>query len=174
MATTKAAQQGAQQPAQDEPARKPAPIIQLNPSRMQDAEFTREVKTVTAEAGIEPRDLERQDYWAHVGQNLKPWTRIEVKADDGTWFADCIVLAAGRNWANVKVLQAFDLTSADVDRTRASQVEEYLGLPYEVRYRGEHELWGVLRKSDNAIMHTGAQTKGEADTWLRERLKADK
>jgi hypothetical protein len=139
-----------------------------HPTRMQEAEFARAVHVVTADAEHLPQDLERQDYWAHVAQNLRPWTRLEVRADDGTWYAECLVLEAGRNWANVKVLQPSTTSRPPTSpQTQAAIAEEYARLPYEVSFRGEHELWGVIRKSDNAVMHDKEGTKAGADAGCR-------
>lgn len=152
----------------------PRPTIQLNPTRMQDAEYARVVRVVTAEPGTTLEDLQRQDYWAHVANTMSPWMRMEVRADDGSFYAEGLVLEAGRNWATVKILQSWNLDTADVARTRSARMEEYAGLPYYVMFRGEHELWSVIRKSDNAVMHEKEGTRAGADRWLQERLKADK
>ena len=154
-----------------EPERK---IQQLEPVRMQDAEFKRLEKVCVAQPNTLPDDLLRQDYWAHVAPTLMPWTRIEARADDATWMADLVVLEAGRNWANVRMLHVYYFTDVDMAKTNAAIQAEYAGLPYEVKYRGEHSKWSVLRKSDQAVMHEEEGTKAGADFWMRERVKADK
>lgn len=149
-------------------------VEQLAPVRMQDAEFGRMEKVCVAHENTLPQDLLRQDYWAHVAQDLRPWARIEVRANDGTWLWEGVVLEAGRNWANVRELHLHQFTTKDMAQTNAAIQAEYAGMPYEVRYRGEFELWSVVRKSDDAVMHEKEATKNGADTWLRERLKADR
>lgn len=156
------------------PAEKKRDAAQLAPIRLQEADFGRTVFVCTAMPGTLPEDLAHQAYWAHVAPSLKPWARIEVRADDASWYAECLVLEAGRNWANVKTLHCWNLSGEDIARTSAAIAAEYAGLPYEVKFRGEHCLWSVLRKADAAVMHEGEATKAGADQWLRERMKADR
>ena len=40
---------------------------------------------IDAPAGVTPADLLRGEFFGHVAADLKPFNRIEVRADDGTW-----------------------------------------------------------------------------------------
>jgi len=165
------------QPAQNTPAEvltvQPRKIEAMEPARMQDAEFMRAQKVAIAHANTLPEDLLRHDYWAHVAQSLSPWTRIEVRANDGSWLFEGVVRECGRNWAHVHCLNLYQLGN-DTAKVNDAIAAEYAGLPYEVVYRGEFEQWSVIRKSDRAVIHDKEATKAGADRWMIERQKADK
>ena len=149
-------------------------VTQMDQPRFKGVEFMRSEYLCTAHPNTTPEDLLAPEYWAHISAQLRPRDRIEAWANDGSWMAEYVVLEAGRNWANVKTLNCWNLSGEDIARTSAAIAAEYAGLPYEVKFRGEHCLWSVLRKSDNAVMHENEGTKGGADQWLRERMKADR
>lgn len=147
-----------------EPERK---VEQINPTRMSEAEYQRSVFVATTHANTRPEDLLARDYWSHVAAKMKPWDRIEARANDGTWYAEYLVLEAGRTWAKVHMLQVTSLTSADVAMSQATAM-----LPYDVVFRGPHCKWSVVRKSDKEVMHEFEETQGGALDWLTERIKA--
>lgn len=149
-------------------------VEQMTLIRMQDAEFGRLEKVCVAHENTLPGDLLRQDYWAHVAPQLQAWARIEVRANDRSWLWEGVVLDAGRNWAIVHQLSLTHFGGADIAKTNAAIAAEYAGLPYEVQFRGEFELWSVIRKSDRAVMSEKLATKAAADKYLRERQQADR
>lgn len=142
-------------------------VEQLNPTRMTEAEYQRSIYVCTAHANTRPTDLLDPAYWAHVSAKLKPWDHLEVRANDATWYAEYIVLEAGRTWAKVHMLNHTSLTSQDVAASQASALT-----PYLVVHRGEHSKWSVVRKVDHEVVHEGEATQGGAVDWLNERLKA--
>ena len=157
-------------PAQKEPD-KVVPIRkveQLGPARLVEAEFCRRAWVATAHLNTEPGDLEVPTYWAHVANHLKPWDRIEVRTDDMSWYAECVVLDACKTEAAVKVLGAWILTPVDIERLR----QDSDLIAYKVTHRGPYEMWSVVRKVDNQVVHSGSATEAGAFTWLKERLKA--
>ena len=147
---------------------KPRKVEQLGPARLQTAEFVRNVHVADAAPGTQPQDLEVPSYWAHVGLKLKARDRIEVWTDDNAWIAECVVLAASKTEAVVKVLGAWDLNGHQVAHDRADSALA----AYRVEFRGHFERWGVIRKADNALVHSEEATEGAAYAWLKERLKA--
>ena len=142
-------------------------VEQLNPTRMKEAEFERQTYFAKAHENTKPEDLLDRAYWAHVATRLKPWDKVEVVANDGTWWAEFLVLEAGRTWAKVEMLRHKSLTASDVSASQATAMT-----PYEVVHRGTDSKWSVIRKSDRAVMHEGEETQGGAIDWLNERLKA--
>lgn len=142
-------------------------IQPLDRSRMREAEFMRRVWVMTAHENQVAADLEEPLYWSHVSGDMKPWDRLEVRANDGTWYAECLVLDAGRAWAKVKVLQEYRLTTADVSMSAAAKLS-----PFSVEFKGPHSQWCVIRKADKVIVHEGAGTEGAAIDWMNEYVKA--
>jgi hypothetical protein len=43
---------------------------------------------------------------------------------------------------------------------------------YEIKHRGPHLKFCVIRKSDNSPVREGLETKGEAHNWLQEFARA--
>lgn len=149
----------------NEPVRK---VEQLGPARLQPSEYVRNTHVADAAPKTQPQDLENPTYWAHVATKLKARDRIEVWTDDNAWMAECVVLAASRTDAIVKVLGAWDLNGHQVATDRNDSELQ----AYRVEYRGHFEKWGVIRKVDNALVHSQEATEGGAYGWLKERLKA--
>jgi len=95
--------------------------------------------TIPAETPIDA--VLQPAYWKHVSKKFSPYTRIEVVTDDGEYFAELLVLNAGDNWAVVKKLSYHDLNNvADI-----KEAEKHNGL--ELKYRGPHYKWCVMRKN---------------------------
>ena len=152
--------------APQDPNRK---VDALDPQRFQQADFRRNQYVAIASEGTRPEDLNQPGYWAHLGEKLRPWDEVMVRADDGLWYARAIVMESGRNFARVHVEHIEFLTTADVAITQADAMS-----PYEVKYRGGHAQWSVIRKSDQSVVHEGAQTKESAFNWLKGRLQAER
>ncbi len=144
---------------------KEVPVQQLNPARIKGAEYERTVWVVTVEKGTKLEHMQNPSFWSHVSNKLRPWDHIEVRSDDGTIYAEFLVLACDRTWAKVHKLRFESLTTSDVSQTQAAMEE------FELEHRGPHLKWGVIRKSDRAVLKENLQTKGEARTWLEEYRK---
>jgi len=142
-----------------------API--LTADRLKGAEFDRVVHTANPPAGHTLEHMLSPAYWAHVAPKLMPWAKIEVRAEDGTYYGELLVLACDRTWARMHVLRWDDLTTQDVSMTAAM-------MPAASAYEVKHNptlRWHVVRKADRQLMHRDAQTAEDAQTWLREHLK---
>lgn len=147
------------------PERKP--VAALSPERFKTAEYERAIHVANADEGTLPEDITQPDYWAHAASQIKPWDRIEVRANDGTWFAELLVLDVSRQWAKVHVLGVHRFSDFDTSLTGAT-----LNLPYFVTHKGPQKKWCVIRRVDNAILHEQASSPEEATTWMNERMKA--
>lgn len=98
-----------------------------------------------------------------VSAKLKPGDRIEVRAEDGSYFAELIVQDAGRLYAKVAKLMHVDLESVEVREESMKSGE------YEVKWQGPQLKWCVLRGKDRL---KDGMTKGEAASWMAEHMKA--
>lgn len=148
------------------PERKVQPIEE---ARIKSGDFVRAFYVATAFSNTEPTDLLAPEYWAHFAQRLRLRDRIEVWANDGSWVADVVVLGATKNSADVRVLRV-----DYIDGVRpAGDAPDGLK-SYEVRYRGMHSQWSVIRVVDGAVVHEGEGSRTAADHWLSNHLKAFK
>lgn len=139
-------------------------VASVVPSRFKAAEYQRQIYVVNPELGTMPEDLLRPEYWAHVGQQLKPFDRIEARAEDGGWFAEYLVVTAGRGFAQLSLLMSKSLEEA-VDMPVGSSA-------YKVEWAGPQHQYRVRRLSDNQVLKHGCQSKAEAERWLGEHVKA--
>lgn len=143
----------------------------LNGHRRKAAEFERSIHRIYPERGTLPEDLLRRDYWAHLGRELKPLDKIEAIAEDGTWYAEYLVLGCDRLWAKVHLLSSHDLTTQDVSATQAELSEA----DFTVKFVPAKK-WCVLDKPTTVGTPPGylkdqCQTKQEAQEWLRGHIK---
>jgi hypothetical protein len=146
-------------------AKEPVARPQLNTTRFKGSEYERTVWVVTVEEGVTSDDLERPDFWAHVANRMRPFDRIEVRADDGSYFAELLVIAVDRNWAKVKGLMFVQLNEEATGYAPGSA-------DHIVKWRGPHRKWSVVRKSDNAVLKEECQTQAEATLWLNGHLQS--
>jgi len=130
----------------------------VHPSRVKLAEYERQEWVVDAPEGTTDRDLENPAFWAHIAAKFIPYARLEIRAHDGSWIGEAIVLSCGRTWAKVAVLNMYQLFKEN----------ESLDVPvdHEVKWRGPGKKHTVERISDGAVLVEGIQTKIEALEWL--------
>ena len=138
-------------------------VESLTITNLKEAEFVRPVYCATIPFGTLPEDLLKPEYWAHVATHLRPWARIEARAEDGTWFAEYIVLSVDRTWARVRMLAKYNLTSQD---TSISQAEKISKSGFEIKWCGGAK-WSVIRTVDSAVMKEGME-RDEAEVAMKQ------
>ena len=138
--------------------------VQITPSRMRLAEYDRQEWVANAPEGTTIEDLKEPGFWSLMASQFKPYDHIEVRAEDGTWVAELLVMGCDRTWARVFVKNTWTLTSADVAMSQA--------VLHEVFWRGPQHKWSVKRLTDQTCVKDGCATKDEAVQWLKEYEKA--
>lgn len=140
-----------------------AKIVQrkIHPSRFKQADGVRNVWVVVPEEGVPYEALLDDAYWAHIADKLRPMDRIEVLPEDGAYFAELIVRASGRQFANVIELRKVRLDTSAVASPDGR---------YDVQWKGPHHKFAVVRISDKTPMQTGFENKVDAFTWLSQNL----
>ena len=141
-------------------------LVQLNGNRMSVAEYARTTWAVTAQPDTTREDLLKPDYWAHVASKFNSLDRLEVRSDDGAFFAEYLILTCERTYAKVKELSWFDLKGEEVALPDESLEE------FEYKFRGPHSKHSVVRKSDSKVMVEKLQSKDEALRWITNYKKA--
>ncbi len=135
--------------------------MSLSPSGMQLAEYSRNVWSITVKDDI--KALLKPEYWVHVAKMLKQFDRIEVLAEDGSYFADLIVTASSKKWAKVNILMHKKLAGTP---KVVSAVPGFI-----VEWSGPHHKFRVVRDADKEIMSKEHETKELAIEWLNEHKK---
>ena len=141
------------------------------PGRVKLAESARNYWVVTVEQGTTREEILKPEFWALVGKTFRPYDRIELRADDGTFFAEYLVLSADRAWAKVEELRWVALGTKDVSLTQAAGAD--LRARYKVEWRGPHLKHCVERKDGANVerLKEGFSDKAEATVWLESHLK---
>jgi len=141
----------------------------LTGSRFQEASQARNAWFITVASKTNPDDLLVPAYWAHVGTRLRVRDRIEVWAEDGSWFCELVVVDCARTWAKAKFI--IDPVRLDKGVT-ADQAGAGAAIAlYDIRHRGP-KGWSVVRKSDKAVLHEDEMTRDGAEKWLAENIAA--
>lgn len=144
----------------------------VTPGKMQSAEYSRNIWSIRADEGTNVEDLMSPSYYAHVTQRLKPGDRLEISAEDYTWFAELYVLSVAKVSAKVALLRYVVLTKRSEDLPE--QVQEQPSLPdhpdYVIKWAGANKF-RVVRKEDRAVLQSGFQLADEAREWLNTHLR---
>jgi hypothetical protein len=140
------------------------PAPRLRHARFELAEQCRTVYFVKPEMGTTVNDMLAPEYWTHVASKLKSLDRIEAVAEDGSWFADFIVLHGGAVSAKVVLLHRVQLETVD---PAAMETETH-----EVKWRGPVVKWSVVRKSDGLVLKDGFPSKADAAEHMARHIRA--
>lgn len=136
----------------------------MKPTTLSAAEFAVTAYFHQPAAGVAPEAVIDPEYWAHVASTLRPGNRVEIFAEDGSWWGMLIVRAAG---ATDAVVQWLDLVSLGKEQNDA-----VVNAAYEVKWRGPKALWGVVRRSDSAVLQDKFPVRERAEEWLADHMKA--
>lgn len=116
---------------------------------------------VTAEVGTTLEEIQKPDYWSFIAASLRPWDMIGVAAEDGTWYADVMVVRCSRVAAVVDVK-----FHRDYSETPAKDIEGY-----KIQHRGPHKKWSVVKTDTKQVLVEGLETEAEAMSHLANHLK---
>lgn len=134
--------------------------VQIDPGRMRLAQYERQEWVANAPEGCTVEDIKDPAFWSLMSFQMKPYDRVEVRADDGTWVAEVLVIGCARNWAKVSVLQHHKLASAaDAMKDDAD---------YRVQWKGPQKKWCIIRNSDDAFIREEIASRESAETQMKE------
>lgn len=140
-------------------------MTQLQTTRFESSEHMRNLWVAVPEHGTPFEATLNPAYWAHVSARMRPWDRIEILPEDGSYFGELLVQDAGRLYAKVAVLRHLPLALVEV------RGEDAATSLYEVKWAGQVKKWRVMRKADRAELRDKFQTQGEATGWLAQYVR---
>lgn len=140
-------------------------MVSLHASRFASFEYKNKIFKVDIPSGVTPDQLLEPAYWMHVSRTLQTGDEIVALAEDNTYYVRLIVLNAGINWANVKVLYFAELS-------KEFEVPADADTAYDIVFGGNFHKWRVVRKSDNQTIAIGMKTREEAVEELKRYKKA--
>lgn len=123
------------------------------------ASYARNDWVVNAEDGTSIQDALDPMYWTHVAPKLKPYDRIELRAETGEWIAELLVMGVDLTWARVVLLKHHDLMP---DLEKAPEPQRH-----EVFWRGPQHKWSIRRLADQEVLQSGFGDKTLAYEWVK-------
>jgi hypothetical protein len=143
----------------------------LTQNRLTQADFARVIFAVTPEYGTKIEDVLKPEYWAHVASKLKPRCRIEVLAEDNSYFAELLVITCGKTFASVTVLRYIDLSGKVPKPETASDktegLDEFNTADHYVDYVTGQSRGRVIQRSSKNVVKEGFASKKDAAVWMR-------
>lgn len=125
-------------------------------------EHTNATHVITAEPGTTLEDLLVPNFWSFVAVRFHPRDKIHVNWEDGSAYAELLVLDRNRISASVDVL---------IHRTYGPSVPFATVDGWEVKFRGPHKKWSVINQKSRQVLHEGLETEAEAMSALARHLK---
>ena len=109
-------------------------------------------------------DMLDADYWQHVAQLMRPWDRVQVEAENGSFYAELIVQTADRLTANVRPIAYADLSVG-------APSDGDIPTGFRVEWAGPISKWRVLDSRSNVVKE-GYQNKSVAIQWISNHAKS--
>ena len=138
-------------------------MAQSASKKVEQAEYMRSIWHEVPAAGTPLESVLDPKYWVHVSSMFKPRDRIEVDAEDGSYFAELMVIDAGRLFAKVELMRKHEFSAPEVAGSAES--------PYEVKWAGRAK-WRVVRKIDRAPLRDGFDDRQSAELWAASHARA--
>ncbi|WP_420961055.1 hypothetical protein [Brucella sp. IR073] len=144
---------------------------QITSANVKLAEYARQIHVVVAPHGVTLEDALKPDFWAHVAYQIKARDKIELWAEDETWYAELIVYKAGRLaiYCECIFIVTFSKEAKKPSKAKNEDGEEVVP-GYYVGWGGPVHKWRVVRKSDGEVMSHG-HNKDDAIEWAREHVQ---
>lgn len=125
------------------------------------AASVRNLRRMIQPEGDSYKDLFDPTYWALVAPQMVQYDVIEVLREDGSYYAQLLVVGTAKTWTKVKELSYTDLTEGV---EKVSQAED----EYIVKQKGPVKKFCIIRTKDQKIIREGIQTKAQAFLDLEE------
>lgn len=142
-------------------------MYRLNKSSFGVAEFSRQIFLAVIHPETPFEAIFDPFFWTNVAKNINIGDKIEVLAEDNTYYAELIVTNCSPQWVKVKLL--LDKVSLCDDGTAEPDGPE---VGFDVRWRGPKVKWGVVKKEGNIVLQENLSTRDDAQRWLNEYLKS--
>ena len=149
-------------PAAVEPSK-----IKLNAMRFGLADGKRNTWHAVVPAGVPYSSVFDPIFWSHCASRgpMQPGDWVEVRDDENTYVSLLVVRDVGPAWA--KVIQFGEVCSLDAGDEKLPESAEY-----DVRFKGPHLKWCVIRLKDNVTMTEGIKLKVDAQRWLVDNMRS--
>jgi hypothetical protein len=126
---------------------------------LMDAEYARTVHVLKGLPGTFPENYLEPETWAHIPETkLRQGARIEITAEDGSWFCELLVRSRKGSIIHVEMLREHKFDAIDGKEHDA----------FDIEYAGKVARWRVMRRTDRAVLVDKLATKSEAVQWIED------
>jgi len=110
--------------------------------------------------GHAPDDLLQPEYWMHWARKLRPNSFVRVRAEDGSFDGELLVIQASDTWAKC-VWFVFN-QRAEAERAEVDQSPKRDGYKIEPNARG----WRLIEKASGKVIAKDLPQKSDAEKRL--------
>lgn len=139
-------------------------MAHIIPSKLKLAEHARNEFRITATSEQDIDLFRSPASWAHLAHLLKAGDKVEIFAENRTWYAEGIVTSVKTAAATVE-FYAHEQFSKAVGPDKKDDDK-----PYYVKF-SRQAGWRVIRKEDGEVMEGNIQTKEEAQSKMELLIK---
>jgi len=161
-AAQEAAKTETQVAAQEQKIVKEKPHVFLNiKNKPVRANVTRVEHDVTVPSDTTIENIQDPQFWTAVSGDCfsrNPHNKLDIYWEDGTQYAEAVVLQAGHNYAIVRVTGHWKFEGGPV----VNQPDLY-----DITHTGPVTGYRIIRKSDNQPIRDGFRTREEAERYIR-------
>jgi hypothetical protein len=133
--------------------------VKLTADRIKGADYLRQLYRVNVPSGVTLQDTLEGPFWAHVAAKFTVGDKLELFAEDGTWYAELIVLVSSQVHAKVGVLTFKEFSAQKV---KAKDTDPL----FAIEWKGPNRKFAISRISDKAVIKEGFSDREGADDWL--------
>ncbi|WP_447867240.1 hypothetical protein [Rahnella bonaserana] len=126
--------------------------MKILPASISLAEYKRSVYIVQAKHGQTFEEFKDPEAWAHVSPNFKKFDKVELIAEDGSFYAEGLVIKITRTTAVIHFYLHCELNE------KAESTED---AAYYAAFAGKAK-WRVIRRSDSEVVESHIESKDEA------------
>lgn len=124
----------------------------LLPSRLKPLGFVGNNWTIVAEHGVTIQQILEPSFFANVASQMNRYDKVDVHSEDGSYWAELLVLSKTENSVTTDCLRFKNLTMDE------KALKDH-NSKYEVKWLGPSAKWCVVRKSDNVAVSKGNMNK---------------
>jgi hypothetical protein len=141
-------------------------VVDIKPSQFSLTEFQRQSITIIAKPDQSIDDVMEPGAWATVSPKVRPWDRVDVIAEDGSYIAELFVVQVSKLWVRTALVNFTDLSKED--RSADNGKNDI----HEVKWRGPSAKHCVVRKSDGSVISEKHESKEDAHKSMLDYEKA--
>jgi hypothetical protein len=133
-----------------------SPMAPLKPARFHIHEQVSSRYVAVVPEGMSKDEVMHPQFWTHIAPKVRAYDVIDVRAEDGRYWAQLLVVRASLKEVVVRMYNYVDLDPA------LAQMEDLKIEGMLVAWKGAHDKFVVIRDQDKVIVRTGIDSRSQA------------